>query len=184
MRSGSPVASNSIHSGITISTVKKATGLAVQRSERRPAGRPIREESEGRGKVKARSVRRREGGEQPLQASQQKGRRACTPGGGGRPPGPRPPRLMLSCMHACMNAPSAGPAGRMGNSTSSRPQAGSLLARRETMLVRGVRPSRIRPRHFSFYPPVPCPSPNRARGFYSSCVLPLPPSKRGKERRS
>jgi len=157
------VASNSIYSGITISTVKKAARRhrARRAKVRAAAGRPADQgRIGGAWKGQARRAAWEEGreGSSLCRRANKRGERALQEEAAGRPPGPRPPRSACMVPHAVMHAPNAGPAGRMGNSTSSRPQG------RETMLVRGVRPSRIRPRHFSW-----CPSPNRARGFYFSC---------------
>lgn len=139
--------SYSIYSGITISTVKNAARRhRASPCKDQSSGRPISEGSEGR------SVRRRRAqGAAAFAGEATKGESVHC-----RTPATHTPHHHASCMHACMHAPSGGPdrtAGWMGNSTSSsrrRPQEGWLVVRR--LLVRGVRPSRIRPRHFFVLP--------------------------------
>jgi len=120
------VASNSIYSGITISTVKKAARRhrARRAKVRAAAGRPADQGRIGgawKGQARRAAWEGREGSSLCRRANK-RGERALQEEAAGRPPGPRPPRSACMVPHAVMHAPNAGPAGRMGNSTSSRPQ--------------------------------------------------------------
>lgn len=137
----------------------------MQGSER-PADRGGGEDRRGgRGKVKAPERARRGQHRSSLcRRGNKRGRRACTAGGGRAGPRGRPKERMH---HACTRHTNPRLGGRRNSATRTQ-------ARRATMLVRGVWPSRIRGRHFSFLPSPPL-FPNRARGFYFSCHCPLPP---------
>lgn len=118
----------------------------------------------GEGVERSRRQSGREGGSSLCRRGNKRGRRACTAGGGRAGPRGRPKERMH---HACTRHTNPRLGGRRNSATRTQ-------ARRATMLVRGVWPSRIRGRHFSFLPSPPL-FPNRARGFYFSCHCPLPP---------